>query len=216
MSRTLLFRPARRTLILGATLMFAGVASIQSQPASAAAAVGQPAPDFSVTDTQGTPRNLSSLKGKIVVLEWTNADCPFTKKHYDSSNMQNLQREAASAGVVWLSVVSSAPGEQGYVTSSEANKLTTSRKAAPAGVLLDPEGKLGHAYGAMTTPHMFVIDAQGVLRYAGGIDSLGTTSASDIPKAVPYFHNALLSVEKGQAVAQPITRPYGCSVKYSS
>ena len=206
----------RRTLILGATLALAAVASIHGTPASAAASVGQPAPDFTVTDTQGTARSLSSLKGKVVVLEWTNADCPFTKKHYDSANMQNLQREAASAGVVWLSVISSAPGEQGYVTPTEANKLTANRKAAPTGVLLDPEGKLGHAYGAMTTPHMFVIDTLGVLRYAGGIDSLGTTSAADIPKAVPYFRNALLSVEKGEAVAQPQTRPYGCSVKYSS
>ena len=206
----------RRHLVLAAlSLASTSLATLPSLAADGPR-IGQPAPDFTGTDSNGAQLRLADLKGKVVVLEWTNADCPFTKKHYDSANMQNLQREAASAGVVWLSVISSAPGEQGYVTPTEANKLTANRKAAPTGVLLDPEGRLGHAYGAMTTPHMFVIDTQGVLRYAGGIDSLGTTSAADIPKAVPYFRNALLSVEKGEAVAQPQTRPYGCSVKYSS
>ncbi|MGL5631489.1 MAG: thioredoxin family protein [Azovibrio sp.] len=215
--------PSRRTLrqfagVVGAVVVAVGIALSQSTPALAAPSINQAAPDFSVTDTQGKTHSLASLKGKVVVLEWTNADCPFTKKHYDAShsNMQKLQKEAQGANVVWLSVISSGPGEQGHVTAEQANELTKSRGAAPAGVVLDPTGKLGHTYGAQTTPHMFVIDAQGVLRYAGGIDSIASTNTTDIPKATPYFRDALQSVIKGEPVKQPVTRPYGCSVKYTS
>ena len=150
------------------------------------------------------------------MLEWTNNECPYVKKHYGASNMQNLQKQAKGAGVVWLSVISSAPGEQGHVSGAKADELTASRNAAPTAVLLDPQGTIGKAYDARTTPHMFVIDAKGILRYAGGIDSIASARAADIEKADPLFKTALESVLKGENVAQAVTRPYGCNVKYKS
>ncbi len=125
--------------------------------------IGKPAPDFSATDSNGKIVKLSDYRGKIVVLEWTNDGCPYVKKHYSSRNMQNLQKDETAKGVVWLSIVSSAPGMQGYVTGPEANELTKSRGAAPAAVLLDPEGKIGHLYDARTTPHMFIVNPAGTL-----------------------------------------------------
>jgi len=210
----------RRAALIGATTgvgaLLAGGALLRSGPALAAPPVGQPAPAFSATDTKGVARDLASLKGKVVVLEWTNAECPFVAKHYNSANMQTLQKEATAAGAIWLSVISSAPGEQGYVEASTANALTVSRDAAPTGVILDPSGKIGHAYGAQTTPHMYVIDAQGVLRYVGGIDSIASTQIADVAKAQPLFREAFLAVSQGRSVKNAVTRPYGCSVKYSS
>lgn len=178
--------------------------------------VGQPAPDFSTLDSQGNMRHLADFRGKVVVLEWTNAECPFTRKHYESGNMQSLQSLARDHGVVWLSVISSAPGTQGYVNGAGADDLSRSRHAVPAAVLLDPTGSVGRLYRAKTTPHMYVIDAQGELRYMGGIDSIATTDASDIAKAEPYLKEAMLAVVGGQPVAHPVTRPYGCGIKYSS
>jgi hypothetical protein len=176
--------------------------------------VGQPAPDFGVSDSQGKTRHLADFKGKTVVLEWTNADCPFTRKHYTSGNMQSLQALALKRGVVWLSIISSAPGKQGYVDGAGADDLTRTRHAEPTAVLLDPSGEVGRLYHAKTTPHMFVIDPQGNLRYMGGIDSLATTEVADIKTAEPYLREAMLAVADGQPVAHPVTRPYGCSVKY--
>jgi hypothetical protein len=176
--------------------------------------VGQPAPDFSAVDSQGKTRRLADFKGKTVVLEWTNADCPFTRKHYTSGNMQGLQTLAREHGVVWLSIISSAPGKQGYVDGAGADELTRTRHAAPTAVLLDPSGAVGRLYHAKTTPHMFVIDAKGELRYMGGIDSLATTEAADIQTAEPYLKEAMLAVVDNQPIAHPVTRPYGCSVKY--
>lgn len=205
-----------RRAVLRATLAAALVGStLASVVAQAAPTVGQAAPNFVAIDSKGQRHRLEEYKGKVVVLEWTNHGCPYVKKHYNSSNMQNLQRQAKQAGVVWLSVISSAPGEQGHVDPAKANELTASRNAAPAAVLLDPPGSIGKQYDARTTPHMYVIDAKGILRYAGGIDSIASTDTDDIAKAQPYFKNALESVVKGQAVAQPVTRPYGCNVKYS-
>ena len=183
-------------------------------PAADEPQVGQPAPDFSTVDSQGQMRHLADYHGKVVVLEWTNADCPFTRKHYESGNMQSLQALAREHGVVWLTVISSAPGKQGYVDGAGADQLTKTRHAAPAAVLLDPSGSVGRLYRAKTTPHMFVIDANGELRYMGGIDSIATTEAADIPKAEPYLKEAMLAVVDNQPVAHPATRPYGCSVKY--
>jgi len=154
------------------------------------------------------------LRGHIVVLEWSNNQCPFVGKHYRSGNMQALQKEATSKGVVWLTVLSSAPGEQGNVTAAEANELTRSRGAAPTAVILDSSGVIGRAYGARTTPHMFVIDKTGTLVYMGGIDDRATTDVADIAPAKNYVRLALTAVMSGTAVADPITRPYGCSVKY--
>jgi peroxiredoxin len=189
-------------------------ASVAARAAGDGPQVGQPAPDFSAVDSAGKTRRLSDFRGKTVVLEWTNADCPFTAKHYASGNMQSLQTLAQQRGVVWLSVISSAPGKQGYVDGAGANELTRKRNAAPTAVLLDPSGDLGRLYHAKTTPHMFVVDAQGELRYMGGIDSIATADVADIRSAEPYLKEAMLAVADDKPVAHPVTRPYGCSVKY--
>lgn len=182
--------------------------------ASAAPQIGQPAPDFTAADSKGNSLRLSQYHGKTVVLEWTNAECPYTHKHYASGNMQRIQALAQKNGVIWLSVISSAPGKQGYVNGPAADALTQSRGAAPSAVLLDPSGTLGRLYGAKTTPHMFVIDKNGALQYMGGFDSIATADVSDIPHAEPYLQEAMLAVVQGGPVAHPVTRPYGCSVKY--
>jgi len=180
----------------------------------AAPRVGEPAPDFTGVDTQGKTHRLADYRGKTVVLEWTNHDCPYVRKHYGAGNLQEQQREAAAQGVIWLSVISSAPGQQGYVSPAEADELTRSRKAVPHAVLLDPEGRIGRAYEAKTTPHMFIIDEAGKLVYMGGIDSLATADPADIPKATQYVRVALKERAAGQPISAPVTRPYGCSVKY--
>jgi hypothetical protein len=180
----------------------------------AAPQIGQPAPDFTGTDSKGGSVSLGQYRGKTVVLEWTNADCPYTRKHYTSGNMQGVQALAQKNGVVWLTVISSAPGKQGYVNGPAADALTTSRGASPTAVLLDPSGAVGRLYGAKTTPHMFVIDKNGTLQYMGGIDSLATAEIDDIPKAEPYLKEAMLAVTQGAPVAHPVTKPYGCSIKY--
>jgi hypothetical protein len=182
--------------------------------ASAAPAVDQPAPAFSANTADGKSISLDSFKGKTVVLEWTNNECPFVKKHYDSGNMQSLQKDAAAKGVVWLQVISSAPGKQGHVDGPTAMKLNSARSATPANVILDPDGKLGKLYGAQTTPHMYVIDPRGTLAYKGGIDSLATADKADVAKAEPYVSNALAAIAAGKKIAANNTKPYGCSVKY--
>lgn len=179
-----------------------------------AARVGQPAPDFEAVDSQGRTRSLSEFRGRYVVLEWTNAECPFVKKHYGSGNMQSLQKQAAAQGVVWLSIVSSAPGKQGHVTGARADELTRSRGAAPSAVLLDERGEVGRLYDAVTTPHMFIVDPKGTLIYAGGIDDTPSTDPADIPKSKNYVKAALTEALAGQPVTQAVTRPYGCDVKY--
>jgi AhpC/TSA family len=176
--------------------------------------VGSPAPDFAVQDTKGTTRHLSEFHGKPVVLEWTNADCPYTRKHYTSGNMQAAQKLAQKDGVVWLSIISSAPGKQGFVNGPAADALTQSRGAAPTAVLLDPTGSVGRLYHARTTPHLFVVDRNGNLQYMGGMDSIATADVSDIPNAEPYLKEAMLAVVDGKPVEHPVTKPYGCSIKY--
>jgi hypothetical protein len=185
-----------------------------STAAVAAPKVGAPAPDFTVTDSQGKTHSLSQYRGKPVVLEWTNHDCPFVVKHYKSGNMQSLQKAASEKDVVWLTLISSAPGKQGHVSGAKADELTASRNAAPAAVLFDPDGKVGRAYDARTTPHMYIIDPKGALVYMGGIDSIPSADPADIPKATPYVKVALDEVLAGKPVSDPVTRPYGCSVKY--
>lgn len=205
----------RGVLAAAATLAFTPWL-LQCRPAWAAAQIGKPAPAFSVTDSNGKTRTLQEFQGKLVVLEWTNHECPYVRKHYGAGNMQNLQREATAAGVVWLSVISSAPGEQGHVQGAAANELTASRNAAPTAVLLDPKGVMGRAYGALTTPHLYIVAADGRLLYNGGIDSIASASAADIAKATPLFRNALQEAKAGQPVSNAATRPYGCSVKYGT
>ncbi len=203
-----------RTLVVAAlfTTLIGSVGSAQA--ASTAPQIGQPAPDFTATDSKGHSLRLSQYHGKTVVLEWTNADCPYTRKHYTSGNMQSVQALAQKNGVVWLTIISSAPGKQGYVDGPGADALTQSRGAVPSAVLLDPTGTLGRLYDAKTTPHMFVIDKNGALQYMGGIDSIATTDVSDIAHAQPYLKEAMLAVAQGSPVAHPVTRPYGCSIKY--
>jgi peroxiredoxin len=182
--------------------------------AEASVKVGEPAPLFVATDSKGQRHSLEDFRGKVVVLEWTNHDCPYVRKHYGAGNMQKQQRTATEQGAVWLSVISSAPGKQGYVSGAEADRLTEQRDAAPTAVLMDTTGTIGRTYGAKTTPHMYVIDQQGILVYMGGIDSISSANTDDIPKATQYVNAALDEVMSGQAVSQPVTRPYGCSVKY--
>jgi peroxiredoxin len=184
--------------------------------AHAAANVDAPAPAFTATTADGKTVSLADYKGKTVVLEWTNHDCPYVKKHYGSGNMQSQQKAAASQGVVWLQVISSAPGQQGHVDGATAQKLNTDRGAVPTATLLDPKGEIGKAYGAQTTPHMYVIRPDGTLAYKGGIDSLATADKNDIGKAEPYVTQALVAVSSGRKVDKASTRPYGCSIKYAS
>ena len=177
--------------------------------------VGQAAPDFSVTDAQGKSRSLGEFKGKTVVLEWHNPECPFVKKHYNTSvNMQTQQNAALSEGVVWLTVNSGAPGKQGAMDGATAIAKLGELNATPSAYLIDSDGKMGGAYGAKTTPHMYVIDASGVLRYAGAIDSNPSADAADIPAATQYVTQALAELKAGKPVSTPITKAYGCSVKY--
>ena len=190
------------------------VLALLSPAAIAAPVIGQPAPAFSATDTAGQTVSLDSLKGKTVVLEWSNHQCPFVKKFYGSGTMQQLQQDATKDGVVWVTVISSAPGKQGHVTAAEANELTTSRKAAPTHVVLDESGAIGRLYAAKTTPHMFVIDSQGVLRYQGAIDDKPSTKQEDIADAKNYVTAALADLKAGRPVAESNTKSYGCSVKY--
>ncbi|MDN3638390.1 redoxin domain-containing protein [Simiduia curdlanivorans] len=182
--------------------------------ASARVAVNEPAPDFTLTSSTSETISLSQYKGKMVILEWTNHLCPYVQKHYDSGNMQKLQKQYTDEGVVWLSIISSATGKQGYVTAAEANSLTENRNASPNYVLFDTDGKVGKAYGAQTTPHMYVIDKDGVLRYQGAIDSIKSANQADIVKAENYLTSAMQSLAKGEVVKRPVTAPYGCSVKY--
>ena len=176
--------------------------------------VGEPAPDFTATDSNGKVERLSDYHGKFVVLEWSNRSCPYTQKHYNSGNMQRLQREWTSRGVIWLTVISSAPGKQGHVTATEENAYLTEIKAAATAVLLDPTGALGHLYNAKTTPDMFIISPEGVLIYSGAIDDRPTTDLADIQGAKNYVTAALDEATSGKPVSSPTSRPYGCSVKY--
>jgi alkyl hydroperoxide reductase subunit AhpC len=179
-----------------------------------AARIGDPAPNFTATDTNGQTHKLSDYAGKFVVLEWHNRGCPYTQKHYNSGNMENLQREWTGRGVIWLTVISSAPGKQGFVTASDENAYVKQVNAAPTAVLLDPTGTVGHLYDAKTTPHMFIINPQGTLIYNGAIDDRPTADRSDINGAKNYVSAALGEALAGKPVTTPTTRPYGCSVKY--
>ena len=177
-------------------------------------AVGQPAPDFTLTDTNGKKHSLSSFKGKYVVLEWNNPDCPFVVKHYNSKNMQALQKAYTGKGVVWLTINSGAPGKEGVYPAVELNKMTQAKGAAPTAYLLDGDGKVGKVYGAKNTPQMFVITPEGKIVYSGAIDSIRSANQADIPKATNYVKAALDSAMAGKPVATPVSQPYGCSVKY--
>ncbi len=176
--------------------------------------ISRKAPDFSLPDTQGKTVALSQYKGKFVVLEWTNPDCPIVHKHYDSGNMQKLQKEYTAKGVVWLAIDSSAPGKQGNYPPAELGQIMKARAASPTAILLDPAGSVGREYGAKTTPDMYIIDPKGNLIYEGAIDSISSADQSDIPKATNYVKAALDEALAGKTVTTPVTQPYGCAVHY--
>ena len=182
--------------------------------AHAAPAIGAAAPAFQGTDSNGKPVTLAQFAGKPVILEWTNDGCPFVRKWYNAGAMQDLQRQAAAQGAVWLSIISSPPGEQGYAEGPQANELTRTRNAAPAHVLLDPEQKIARLYAATVTPHMFIVGTDGKLAYMGGADSIPTSRQEDLARATPYVKEALTALAAGQPIANPVTRPYGCVIKY--
>ena len=176
---------------------------------------GTLAPDFRGTDSTGAQHTLSQYRGKYVVLEWANQGCPYDRKHYLSGSMEALQKEWTAKGIIWLSVISSAPGEQGYVTPAEENTYLKTMHAAPTAALLDPEGAIGRLYEAKTTPHIFVIDPTGKLIYQGAIDNKPTTEQEDLKGADNYLNDALNAAMSGKPVQVASTRPYGCSVKYA-
>lgn len=178
--------------------------------------VDKPAPAFSGKAADGSTINLADLKGKTVVLEWTNHDCPYVVKHYDKSgNIPALQKDATGKGVVWLQVISSAPGKQGNVDGATAISLNKKRGATPTNTILDPEGTIGKAYNAQTSPHFFIINPEGTLVYKGGVDSIKSANEADIPKAKPYVKEALEALASGKKIPNPSTAPYGCSIKYA-
>jgi peroxiredoxin len=198
--------------------LLAGAAALAAVliPASlgAQAVIGSAAPQFTATDSHGQSHSLSEYRGKYVVLEWHNHDCPYTRKHYVSGNMEGLQKEWTQKGVVWFTVISSAPGTQGYMTDAEENAYLEQMHAAPTAVLMDPQGKLGRMYSAKATPEMYVIDPEGKLIYEGAIDNKPTPDVSDIKGADNYVNDALTEAMAGKPVVQSYTRAYGCSVKY--
>jgi peroxiredoxin len=178
--------------------------------------IGKPAPNFTLPDTNGKKVSLADFKGKYVVLEWYNPDCPFVGKHYRSGNMQELQKEFTSKGVVWISIDSSAPGAEGNYPPQKLNQISAHDGASRTALLLDPEGKIGRLYGAKTTPDMYIIDPGGILLYKGAIDNKRSTDLADVKTATNYVKSALQDAMTGKPVTPAATQPYGCSVKYSS
>ena len=195
--------------------LFFGLLALSAGAALGGVEVGQQAPDFNLPDTNGKTHQLSEYKGKYVVLEWYNPDCPFVRKHYGSGNMQSLQKEFTAKGVVWLSVDSSAPGQEGNYPAAKLNEIASSQGAARTALLLDPDGRVGHEYGAKTTPDMYIINPEGKLIYEGAIDNKASTVVADLKIATNYVKVALDSSMAGKGVSQTVTRPYGCSVKYA-
>ena len=189
-------------------------AAVSLPSAEAAAVVGQPAPELSATDTNGGTQSLSAYKGKFVVLEWVNFECPFVGKHYGSGHMQKLQKEYTGKGVVWLSINSSREGGQGHYASDKVNAILKQKGAAPTAYLLDTAGSIGRAYGARTTPHMFIVDPKGTVIYAGGIDDTPSTDQADIATAKNFVSKALDEAMAGKPVTTASSQAYGCSVKY--
>ena len=193
----------------------AAVFVLGCQPALAAPPIGSQAPNFQLADANGKPVTLGQFKGKTVVLEWNNPGCPYVKKHYESGNMQKAQAAARKDGVVWLSINSGAPGKQGHMNGAQAKAFVAAQKAQPTAYLLDPKGAVGKSYGAVTTPHMYIIDKAGKLVYAGGIDDKATASQADIAGARNHVLAALSELNAGKPVSVATSRPYGCSVKYA-
>ncbi len=198
------------TAILVSVFISIMASQLQAQPV-----VNQEVPDFTLMDSMGKKHAVSDFRGSFVVLEWINPDCPFVRKHYDSGNIQSLQKKYTDKGVVWLSVASSAPGKQGYYSADEWNQIVVDKKAHSTAVLLDSQGVVGKKYEARTTPHMFVINPKGILIYQGAIDSINSTNTADISQAENYVQEALDAAMNGKEVKNSSTKSYGCSVKYA-
>jgi hypothetical protein len=211
----------RRTLLIGAgavalSAAIGGAVLFNSGPAVASVATGAQAPAFSVQDADGQTRTLAEFRGQTVILEWTNHGCPYVRKHYDAGNMQSIQQDATADGVVWLQVISSAQGEQGYLDGPGALARVRTDNAHPTATLLDANGVMGRAYGATNTPQMFIINPQGSVVYQGAIDDRPSARPSTLEGATNYVRAALADLEAGRAVQTATTTPYGCSVKYAS
>jgi len=208
----------KRSLFVGAALMGVGAlgagAFLLNGEAAASVATGARAPAFSVTDASGATRTLAEFSGRTIVLEWTNHGCPYVRKHYDANNMQTLQRNAAANNIVWLQVISSRPGAQGYLDAAGARARVQTDNAAPAATLLDPTGVMGRAYGARVSPQMFIINGDGVIVYQGAIDDRPSARPASLEGATNYVTAALADLAAGRAVQTTDTTPYGCTVKY--
>lgn len=204
----------KRVIFLTLSMFVGFLLALAPLAQASEAQVDKPAPDFTLPDSNGKSHSLSDYKGKIVVLEWLNHGCPFVKKHYNSGQMQKLQKTYAKKGVIWLSIISSAPGKQGYSTPEQANEQIKEKKAAPTALLLDPDGNVGKLYGAKTTPHMYIITSDGVLVYNGAIDDIRSSKVEDIAKAKNYVQIGLDEALAGKEVSTKTSVPYGCSVKY--
>lgn len=209
-----LSRASRRAVMAAAVAL--GSTLLMGAPAHAAPAVGQPAPDFVAVDTRGNAHKLSDFAGKFVVLEWTNPGCPFVRKHYGSGNMPATQKAATAKGVVWLAINSTERAASDYLRPAALDGWMAAQSAAPTAVLMDEDGIIGQAYGARTTPHIFIIDPKGTLVYAGGIDSIPSARPDDIKTATNYVSQALGEAFGGRPISSASTRPYGCSIKYKT
>lgn len=208
---------SRRNLVLGAgAAALIGAAVFRASDASAVIDVNGAAPAFSVRDAAGATRTLAEFSGRMVILEWTNNGCPYVQKHYNSGNMQRLQQEATADGIVWLSIISSAPGEQGYFEGAAATAHARSVNAHPTAILLDPTGAVGRAYSARTTPHIFIISPQGRVLYQGAMDDRPSARPESLEGATNYVRAALADIEAGRPVEIAQTTPYGCAVKYAA
>ena len=201
--------PVTALALAASALLFSGGAAVHAAPA-----IGAEAPDFKLPDTGGKEQALSEYKGKYVVLEWTNPECPFVKKHYGSDNMQKLQAEYIKKGAVWLSIDSSAPGKEGYLTADQGKAWLKQVDAKPTALLLDPDGKVGKLYGAKASPHMYIINPEGKLLYAGAIDSIPSADKADIAKATNYVQTGLDEAMAGKPLTTSSTKAYGCGIKY--
>ena len=213
-ARAALSRASRRAVVAAAVAL--GATFLMGTNAAAAPAVGQQAPDFVAVDTTGAKHKLSDFAGKFVVLEWTNPGCPFVRKHYGSGNMPATQKAATDKGVVWLAINSTERAASDYLKADALDAWMKSQKASPTAMLMDEDGVIGQAYGARTTPHIFIIDPKGTLVYAGGIDSIASARAEDIKTATNYVNRALGEAFGGKPISTAATRPYGCSIKYKS
>lgn len=201
--------------MLSRSILFAAAIALAASAAHAAPIVGQAAPAFTAKDADGKTRSLSEFNGKTVVLEWTNDGCPYVQKHYKSGAMQGLQKAAAKDGVVWLTLISSAPGKQGYLEGAQAKGWKATNGAGSTALLLDPTGQVGQAYEAKTTPHMYIVDKTGKLAYMGGIDDKPTADPASLKGANNYVSAALSDIKAGRMVSTAVTKPYGCTIKYS-